>query len=63
MKLYTFRNIFITNQKQIKLGDLGASRKFDVDSISVTTNEIGTRPYMSPELRNGANYSYKTDIW
>ena len=58
-----FRNIFLTDNDHIVLGDLGIARKFNDDTTSLTTNHIGTYKYMSPEIMNNNEYTYETDIW
>jgi serine/threonine protein kinase len=47
----------------LKLGDLGVSRKFDFDSIEIASTRVGTFEYMSPELKNHLGCSYNTDVW
>lgn len=56
-----YRNIFLTENDQIKLGDLGCSRTIDSSNTELTMG-VGTLPYMSPEVKNG-NYNFNSDIW
>jgi serine/threonine protein kinase len=60
------RNIFLTNDDHIRLGDLGISRIFDdedTNTSSFISTYAGTHYYMSPEIINRKRYSYNTDIW
>lgn len=59
------RNVFITKDNHIKLGDLGVAKSFDKKSdLNVMASTFaGTFKYMSPEMKQQKNYSFKTDIW
>ena len=46
----------------IKLGDFGIARILNPHEINANT-QIGTHSYLSPEIVDGKNYDYKTDIW
>lgn len=61
----SFRNVFLTADDHIKLGDLGVAKEFDkYDTIDAFANTFtGTYKYMSPEMKRQQNYSYPTDIW
>ena len=63
--IFILRNIFLTNDDHIVLGDLGVCREFSTDtSVSLSSYNIGTDLYKSPEMINPPHsYSYKTDIW
>ena len=61
--IFIFRNIFLTNEEHIKLGDLGISIEVGTDTTSEISSNIGTDAYKSPEIKNGDQYSFKTDIW
>lgn len=55
-------NIFITEDKKIKIGDLG----FSSQKISVAQTQVGTFGYMAPEVYYNANQGYsceKADVW
>jgi serine/threonine protein kinase len=54
-------NIFLDQNDNIKIGDLGISTIFEKHSMIKTV--IGTPYYMSPELFKHNNYSIKVDIW
>ena len=57
----------MTQDQNIKIGDLGVSKYKDFDDSSLTrqtqTFNIGTIKYMSPEIRENRSYSYNTDVW
>ncbi|KAJ5067516.1 camk family protein kinase [Anaeramoeba ignava] len=55
-------NIFLDNQKNIKLGDFGLARALNSDSQFAHTH-VGTPFYMSPEQFAGNIHDDKTDIW
>ncbi|KAL5013144.1 hypothetical protein ScPMuIL_007414 [Solemya velum] len=58
------QNIFLTERKTIKIGDLGVARLLeDPKCRSILTVGIGTPYYMSPELMNGQEYNKQTDVW
>ena len=55
-------NLFITKDRHVKIGDLGASTNTSgIDSLHYT--RVGTPLYLSPELVKQKPYDYKTDIW
>ena len=55
-------NIFLTKKGVVKLGDFGVS-KILASSVQKASTCIGTPYYISPEIINEEEYSYKTDIW
>ena len=57
------RNLFLTRDGNLKLGDLGLSRSLESGDTSMITTYAGTFKYMSPEMRNHGSYSYNSDIW
>jgi serine/threonine protein kinase len=59
------RNIFLTRDNHVKIGDFGVSKDNNDETETETQNttNIGTFPYMSPEMKLCAKYTNKTDIW
>ena len=55
-------NVFLTKKGVAKLGDFGVS-KILASSVQKASTCIGTPYYISPEIINEEEYSYKTDIW
>ena len=55
-------NIFLDNEWNIKLGDLGISKIMGND-FNLANTYIGTPYYMAPELYSGLKYNTKCDIW
>lgn len=55
-------NIFINEDKSIKLGDLGVS-KIVSSMIPLQGTRVGTPLYLAPELIKHQPYSFKVDIW
>lgn len=59
------RNIFLTKNDVVKIGDLGVAKLIEKSTIAKTY--IGTRLYMSPELEkcleNQNQYTFVTDVW
>jgi len=56
------QNIFITEDKKIKIADLG----FSSQKITIAQTQVGTFGYMAPEVSFNANQGYsieKADIW
>lgn len=57
------RNIFLTKDNHIKVGDFGISKVLN-STKDLTRESIGTLIYMSPEAINvDEYYSYSCDIW
>ena len=54
-------NILITRFESIRICDFGVSRSLD-DDTTMTSN-MGTRKYMSPEMKEHKKYSFNTDCW
>lgn len=62
-----WRNLFLTKDEHVKIGDFGASYLKDIDDTVEKTETkqtyAGTLKYMSPEMRESRKYSFNTDIW
>ena len=58
-------NVFLSFVGDILLGDLGLSRQLASDSAGRTKvgTQVGTPPYMSPELVTGQDYGTSSDVW
>ena len=55
-------NIFLTDDGQIKLGDLGVSRLME-DDRAAEMSRVGTPMYFAPELIKREAYDYRVDVW
>ena len=55
-------NIFLSKDRELKIGDFGISKSLDKTSLDATAM-IGTPYYLSPEMVEGKPYSTKADIW
>ena len=58
-------NVFLSYGGDILLGDLGLSRQLSNDTVGVTkvATQVGTPPYMSPEIVTGQDYGTSSDVW
>ena len=56
------KNIFITGDNVIKLGDFGISKVLDSTEAFART-VVGTPYYLSPEICEGNAYSKASDVW
>ncbi|CAI2368333.1 unnamed protein product [Moneuplotes crassus] len=56
------QNIFIGENREIRLGDFGVS-KLLVHSYDNAETGIGTPYYLSPEICRGVPYNSKSDVW
>ena len=55
-------NIFIDNDGDLKIGDLGLSRQLSSQTFEAFSR-VGTPLYMSPEVLQGKGYDWKSDVW
>ena len=55
------QNIFLTKDLNVKIGDLGVSKKLIKSNFAKTI--IGTPYYLSPEICEEKPYNEKNDIW
>ena len=55
-------NIFINNDGDLKIGDLGLSRQLSSQTFEAFSR-VGTPLYMSPEVLQGKGYDWKSDVW
>jgi serine/threonine protein kinase len=54
-------NIFLSDDGQVKLGDLGLAARFGGD---IAFNKVvGTPHWMAPEVADNAEYSSASDVW
>eukprot|EP00826_Nyctotherus_ovalis_P044341 TRINITY_DN4782_c0_g2_i1.p1 TRINITY_DN4782_c0_g2~~TRINITY_DN4782_c0_g2_i1.p1 ORF type:complete len:468 (-),score=79.94 TRINITY_DN4782_c0_g2_i1:44-1447(-) len=56
------QNIFLTKEGKCLLGDFGVSRTLS-ETRACANTQIGTPFYMSPEIIEGKEYSYESDVW
>ena len=55
-------NIFMDNNKKIKIGDFGVS-KILTTKQNYTKSQVGKFQYFAPEIIKGENYNNKVDIY
>ena len=55
-------NIFLTKENTVKLGDFGIARVLSHTKEKAKT-VVGTPYYLSPEIIEGRDYTFKTDLW
>lgn len=53
-------NVFLTDNKSIRIGDLGVARTMTGDFANTI---VGTPYYLSPEMCEEKPYNEKTDVW
>lgn len=54
------KNIFLTGEHHIRIGDLGCSKLM---RNGLARTQIGTPYYMSPEIWSKRPYDHKSDVW
>jgi len=54
-------NVFLSKDKRVKLGDLGASKITGDAAMQLT--RVGTPLYLAPELVRQTPYDFKVDVW
>ena len=54
-------NIFLKQEKDIRVGDLGVTKVLNQTSFAKTV--IGTPYYLSPEICEDKPYNDKSDVW
>lgn len=47
---------------QVKIGDFGVAKQLK-ETEKFATTSIGTPFYLSPEICQGVEYDYKSDVW
>jgi NIMA (never in mitosis gene a)-related kinase len=55
-------NIFLTAGNRVKIGDFGISKTLETTHQKASTI-IGTPQYLSPEVCEGLEYDYQSDMW
>ena len=58
----TLNNIYLTNNKELKIGDFDLAVKLNFEGEKRKSIK-GTPLYMAPELLHEKEYSYEIDIW
>ena len=58
-----FKDLFLTDKMELKIGDFGLASKLDFEGEKKRT-VCGTPNYIAPEiLENKSGHSYQVDIW
>lgn len=55
-------NFFLSKSGNIKMGDFGIAKVLECTAACAQT-QIGTPYYLSPEICQGKNYAWSSDIW
>ena len=55
-------NIFLTSDKNLKIGDFGISKGLDKTS-GLASTFAGTAVYIAPEVHGGLKYNMMADLW
>ena len=56
------KNVFLTGDGTVKLGDFGVARILS-SSQELAVTKVGTPCYIAPERCEGKPYSYEADVW
>ncbi len=56
-------NIMITSKGQVKILDFGIAGLMQADDVMQTAEQLGTSPYMAPELFVGLPANIQSEIW
>ena len=56
-------NIFVSEQRDYKLGDFGIARTLEVHDELLELSQKGTKNYMAPEVYKGERYDFRADIY
>ena len=55
------RNLFVTKEGALKVGDFGLARMDDISTITSLGDVLGTPDYMSPEVARGQTVDWRCD--
>lgn len=55
-------NFFLGKKQTLRVGDFGIAKEL-ASTVALAKTQIGTPYYLSPEVCQGKNYSYASDIW
>ena len=55
-------NVFVAADGEAKIGDFGIAKVLS-ETVEMAATCVGSPCYLSPEIVQGASYSYKSDVW
>ncbi|KAF8819572.1 NEK kinase, partial [Cardiosporidium cionae] len=55
-------NLFLDNNGRLRIGDFGVSKVLE-NTLAYAQTMVGTPYYLSPELCEGSDYTWPSDIW